>query len=99
MREAENEVVAKKAEESPVESLSSMKERLERLKQINPEEGMFQSIGTKKERRKTLEKMISGLVKETGEREETASKEKANSAKPEAKKAKGGFWRRLFGGF
>ena len=160
LREAENEVVAKKAEESPVDSLSSMKERLERLKQINPEEGMFQSIGTKKERkkalaemifeleneisakeaaekemaqafalkqekgerlerlkqinpeegmfqsigtkkerRKTLEKMISGLVKETGEREEAASKEKANSTKPEAKKAKGGFWRRLFGGF
>ena len=159
LREAENEVVAKKAEESPVDSLSSMKERLERLKQINPEEGMFQSIGTKKERkkalaemifeleneisakeaaekemaqafalkqekgerlerlkqinpeegmfqsigtkkerRKTLEKMISGLVKETGEREEAASKEKANSTKPEAKKAKGGFWRRLFGG-
>ena len=160
LREAENEVAAKKAEEFPADSLSSMKERLERLKQINLEEGMFQSIGTKKERkralaemifeleneisakeaaeketaqasalkqekgerlerlrqinpeeglfqnigeknerRKTLEKMISGLVKETGEREETASKEKANSAKPEAKKAKGGFWRRLFGGF
>lgn len=159
LREAKNEVAAKKTEEYPADSLSAMKERLERLKQINPEEGMFQSIGTKKERKKALaemiselegeisakevaekgeaqisaqkrengerlerlreinpgegvfssvgtekerqealKKMISELERKTGGTRNISNEKNAKSAAPEIKKTKGGFWRRLFGG-
>ncbi len=96
----ETEAVAKRvidSETASTDGIFSMKERLERLKQINPEEGMFQSIGTKKERKKALAEMISELENEISAKE-VADEEGAKSARPEVKKAKGGFWRRLFGG-
>lgn len=100
--ELENEIKAKEAAEKGSAETAALKkensERLERLRQIDLKEGIFQSVGTEKERQKTLEKMISDLVSKTDGEGKAASKENPKEKKTEVKKAKKGFWSRLFGG-